>query len=191
MIPNEKQRVYLYKEYLQFPEDIRYELIEGIPYLMSSPSIRHQTVLGNLHLIFSNYFKDSKCKVFIAPCDVLLNEINEIEDDVKNVVQPDLFVICDKTKINEQNCIGSPDIIIEIISPSNISNDAVKKLALYEKHQVKEYWIVDPIKNRILVYTLEESQYGMPEIFTEVNNMFIISNLYLDLIINMCDIFKF
>ena len=120
--------------------------------------------------------------MYPAPFDVVLVDENENSNDSKNIVQPDISVICDKNKLTDKGCTGSPDMIIEIISPFNPSNDYVRKLNLYEQFKIREYWIVNPMKKNILVYTLTDNGYGMPDIYTfddkvKVN---IYENLYID-----------
>jgi Uma2 family endonuclease len=122
-------RIYTYADYADWDEDQRWELVEGVPYLMSAPGIRHQTILGELHLIVGNFLKNSPCRVFFAPCDVLFPESGEDEKDVKNVFQPDLMVICDSAKIKEKYIWGAPDWVVEVLSVYD-SADEVEVSAL-------------------------------------------------------------
>lgn len=161
------QKNFCYRNYLELPPDKKYEVINGILYAMTpSPTIHHQRILRKLFLHIGNYFTDKDCEVFSAPCDVLLPEENEDIDDVKTVIQPDILVVCDKTKLTEKHCVGPPDFIIEIASPSSASMDYVKKLQIYEKHRVREYWIVNYGRKDIMVYKLQDNEeYGAPEIY--------------------------
>ncbi|WP_342455525.1 Uma2 family endonuclease [Caloramator sp. Dgby_cultured_2] len=143
-----------YKEYLNLPEGERVELIDGYVYNMVAPSRIHQEVSMNLSRIFSNFLLGKECKVYAAPFDVRLIKEGQREDEADTVVQPDLSIICDKSKLDERGCKGAPDMIIEIVSPSTASIDYIKKLNLYEKFKVKEYWIVNPIEKIVIVFCL-------------------------------------
>lgn len=180
-------KIYTYKDYLEL-EDVSMEVIEGIPYLMSpSPTVEHQRILRKLLLSFSNYFKDSDCEIFSAPLDVVLINENEEVLDSKNIVQPDIFIVCDKNKIGDKNIIGSPDLIVEIVSTGSQSLDYVKKLNLYEKYKVKEYIIVNPINKTILQYIFEDNCYSSPKIYNQ--NSVAQINLFKGLEIDFTNIF--
>ena len=130
----------------------RYELIDGEIYDMApAPSINHQRIVRKLLGKIDRYIEDNhgKCEVFSAPCDVKINE--------KLSVQPDLFVVCDPDKLDEHRCNGAPDWVIEILSPSNSDHDTRKKLYLYSETGVREYWIVDPMEERVTVYNFGET----------------------------------
>jgi Uma2 family endonuclease len=134
------------------------ELINGKIYKMSpAPNTAHQRVAGELHRQLANYLKGKKCKVFIAPFDVRLplSSAQIKEKDIVTVVQPDLCVICDPGKIDEKGCLGAPDWIIEILSPHTSSKDLRQKFDVYEKSGVKEYWVIHPAEQTILVYMLD------------------------------------
>ena len=159
MIPN-KNKIYTYKDYLNFPGDERIEIIEGEIFAMGSPSVIHQSLITNLLFEIQSYIKANKgpCKVFTAPFDVILKNDNEEVEECSNIVIPDISVICDKNKLSDgKKCVGSPDMIVEIISPSNAGHDYVTKLNLYQKYKVKEYWIIDPRVKKIFVYFLDEN----------------------------------
>ena len=146
-----------YEDLLKFKDDKRYELIDGKPYLMSSPSVLHQEVLGEIYSQIREYLKGKKCRVFMAPLDV---KISGEKDDKKefNVVQPDIMVVCDSKKINEKNILGAPDLVIEILSSSTAKHDRLRKLNLYQKYGVKEYWIVSPDEHVISVFLLDKDK---------------------------------
>ena len=131
------------------------ELLDGILHKMASPNTKHQRVVGELYVQLHSQYRNKKCSLFQAPYDIQLEE--------KVVVQPDLFVVCDDTKITELRCIGAPDFIVEVISPSSYKKDTIYKKNLYEKHKVKEYWIIYPSDKIILRYVLEGDTYGEPE----------------------------
>lgn len=139
--------------YYALPQDTRAELIDGEIYYMSAPSANHQIILGELSYTLQAYLKKngSSCRLFFGPYDVCL------DNDNYTMVQPDLMIICDSEKYKGGvRCNGAPDFIIEIISPSNPRHDYFRKLQKYENAGVKEYWIVDPLKMRVLVYAFAE-----------------------------------
>lgn len=180
-------KICTYKDYLEL-EDVSMEVIDGIPFLMSpSPTVEHQRILRKLILKFSNYFEDTNCEVFSAPLDVILINENEEILDSKNIVQPDIFIVCDRNKIGDKNIVGAPDLIVEIVSTGSQSLDYVKKLNLYEKYKVKEYLIVNPINKTILQYIFENDCYSSPKIYNQ-NDMLEI-NLFKDLILDFKNIF--
>ena len=135
------------------PEGQRAELIDGVIYDMAPPSRIHQELSGELFAMIREYIKtnNGSCKIYPAPFAVFLNE------DDKNYVEPDISVICDPNKLDDKGCIGAPDWIIEIVSPSTKRMDYMIKLFKYRTSGVREYWIVDKAKNRILVYNFENS----------------------------------
>jgi Uma2 family endonuclease len=163
-----KERKYSYDDYLAWPDDERWEIINGVPYNMSpSPTPVHQEISVELAGEFHNYLKGKKCKVYTAPLDVRFPQGKKKNDkEIFDVVQPDIIVVCDKDKIDNKGCTGAPDIVIEILSPSTASKDALKKRMLYEKNKVKSYWIVDPDEKEIYIYKLQDNgSYGTPELY--------------------------
>lgn len=164
-----ENKTYTYKDYLTYDENERIEIIGGKIYNMSpAPSRIHQKIIMKVSNQLENYIKanNGSCEVYPAPFDVILINDNEDVNSSKNIVQPDISVICDKSKLTDKGCTGSPDMIIEVVSPYNPSNDFVKKLNLYEKYKVKEYWIINPMKKNILVYTLTDNGYDMPNMYS-------------------------
>ena len=143
-----------------------WELIEGVPYNMTpAPSIEHQRISGEFFRQISNFLFDKDCEVFSAPFDVRLPEGDEGDDEIITVVQPDISVICETGKLDNRGCRGTPDFIIEIISPATAGKDQIQKVALYEKHGVKEYWLVHPGDRLITVRLRDnEGRYGIPQI---------------------------
>ena len=151
-MPLAQSKLYTEADYYNLPEDIRAELIDGtLIYNQAAPSRIHQTILMELAGTIRNYIrsKGGPCRVFPAPFAVKLRE------DRKTIVEPDISVICDRNKLTDRGCTGAPDWIIEIVSPSNSSHDYVMKLNLYADAGVREYWIVDPAKNRIMIWNFE------------------------------------
>jgi Uma2 family endonuclease len=157
---------YTYADYCQWPDDQRWELIEGEAYAMTGPSRLHQDIVFELAGQIRSYLKGKPCKGYTAPFDVRLPHKNEADAKIETVVQPDLSVICDLSKLDNLGCRGAPDWIIEILSPSTALKDMNTKRSLYEQHGVKEYWIVHPEEHWIMVYTLNElARYGQPGVF--------------------------
>ena len=146
-----KQKIHTTEDIYQLPEGDRAELIDGDLYMMSPPNTTHQRISAALHAEIYNYIRThgGKCETFAAPFAVFLNT----ETDDRNYVEPDISVICDPKKITEKGCNGAPDWIIEIVSPSSRRMDYYTKLFKYRTAGVKEYWIVDPEKSRIMVYS--------------------------------------
>lgn len=153
---------YTYKDYLTWPGEERWELIEGIPYNMSpAPSRKHQKILRELVKLYANYLTGKTCEVYHAPFDVRLPKAAEKDENIDTVVQPDLVIVCDKSKLDDRGCKGAPDLVVEILSPQTAKKDMEDKFLLYERVGVKEYWIVDPHNNTVLVYKLEDKdKYG-------------------------------
>lgn len=172
-----QERIYTEDDYNNLPETVRAELIEGQLYYMSAPSRMHQRILGVIYNKIFNYInsKSGSCEVYSAPFAVKL--FNDRDD----TVEPDISVICDPEKLTDRGCTGAPDWIIEIISPSNSSHDYVRKLNLYLDAGVREYWIVNPLNQTILVYCLEESGFKM-DAYTFQDK--IRANIYEDLCID-------
>ncbi|ACM59188.1 Uma2 family endonuclease [Caldicellulosiruptor bescii] len=184
-----KEEIYTYEDYLNWPNDQRIELIDGKVYLMAPPSTIHQRILRELFINFAMYLKGKQCEVFSAPFGVRFPSANEKNnEEIKTVVEPDIVVVCDKSKIDNEGLKGAPDLIVEITSPSTASKDKIEKFNLYEKHGVKEYWIVEPENKIISVFTLQENgRYGRPDVYTVGNKIKV--SIFEDLIINLDEIF--
>ena len=150
-MPLAKEIEYTIEDIYNLPNGERAELIDGQIYYMAPPTRKHQDIIGELFGIIREYIKSKKgsCKPYVAPFAVFLTKNN------KNYVEPDISVICDKSKLTEKGCIGAPDWIIEVVSPSSKQMDYFTKLFQYRNTKVREYWIVDPLKNRITVYNFE------------------------------------
>ena len=164
--PAENDKKYTYGDYVKWPEDERWELIEGIPYNMTpAPSTTHQIIVGDLFRQISTFLIDKDCLAFVAPFDIRLASEDQADDAVMTVVQPDISVICDSAKLDKRGCRGAPDVIIEILSPATATKDQIQKVALYEKHGVKEFWLVHPGDRLITVRLLDAAhRYGIPKI---------------------------
>lgn len=164
-----ENKTYTYKDYLTYDENERIEIIEGEIYNMSpAPSRIHQQLISDISYELQHYIKSNKgtCKVYPAPFDVILKNDDEEVGNSKNVVQPDISVICDRSKLTDKGCTGSPNLIVEVVSPYNPSNDYIRKAGLYEKYKVQEYWIINPMKRNILVYNLTDTGYDTPNIYS-------------------------
>jgi len=144
---------YSYADYLTWDGDQRWEIIDGVAYAMSpAPSYLHQQVLRELGFQIHQQLDKGPCELLFAPFDVRLPNFPEASDEnTDTVVQPDLVVICDPKKIDKRGCRGAPDMVVEILSPHTARNDYIIKTALYERHGVKEYWIVHPIDGIVMV----------------------------------------
>jgi Uma2 family endonuclease len=155
-------KTYSYADYLLWQFQERVELIKGKIFEMSpAPSRKHQVVSGILNRYLDRYFEHHSCGLYYAPFDVRLINFKKSTDDQKvfTVVQPDLCIVCDEAKLDDKGCIGSPDLVIEILSPGNSKKELGIKFNLYEENLIKEYWIVDPTEHSIFVYTLKEEKY--------------------------------
>ena len=151
---------YTYHDYMTWKFKERVELFKGaISKISPSPNRRHQEVSGFLAIKIYNYLDDKSFKVYTAPFDVRL-PISDKQGKIDTVVQPDICVICDLSKLDEQGCNGAPDLVIEILSPGNSIREMKDKFELYEQSKISEYWIVDPQKESVIIYSLNgEHQY--------------------------------
>jgi len=148
---------YTFKDFMAWDDGFRVELIEGIPFMMAPPVIRHQEIAGDLFTQIKDFLKDKPCKVFIAPIGVRLFPEKNDKDQV--TVLPDIIVVCDKSKLEDQRAVkGAPDFIIEVLSPSTKGHDLITKKELYERAGVKEYWVVAP--DKLYKYLLINTQYS-------------------------------
>ncbi len=164
---------YTYADYLLWQFEERVELIKGKILEMAAPSRAHQQVTTNLILAIGNALRHSPCKVYPAPFDVRLPYFSQKKNkDVVTVVQPDICVICDPSKLDDRGCIGAPDIVIEILSPGNSKREMKDKYAVYEESGVTEYWIVSLTEKAVQVFRLNEAgkYYGIQP-FTEDDDL--------------------
>jgi len=176
---------FTYADYLQWDDDERWELIDGVAYNMSpAPSRKHQEFAREILRQIMPIMDNSDCKVFFAPFDVRLPQKNESDEKIDTVVQPDIAVFCDKSKLDEKGARGAPDFIAEILSPHTARKDLTVKLALYEKHGVREYWIVHPNDKIVQVFILNESgKYTTAEVYMSEDTIavYTLSGLKIDL----------
>lgn len=187
---SQEDKKYSYADYLTWPEDERWEIIDSIAYMHAAPSPIHQEILVSLLAQLHHCLSGEPCKVYPVPfCVRLMGDEEKKNQDIKNVVEPDITIVCDKSKIDETGYNGAPDLIIEIISPSSIKMDRLIKFNSYEKAGVKEYWIVEPGGKHVSVFVLQDDQrYGRPETYTEDGEIKV--SIFPDLIINLKPVFE-
>lgn len=178
-LPQEK--LYTTADIYDLPEGQRAELIDGQIYYMAPPNRRHQKISSQLHGKIWNYIssKNGSCEVYSAPFAVFLNE------DDRNYVEPDISVICDPEKLTDRGCMGAPDWIIEIVSPSSRRMDYFVKLFKYRSSGVREYWIVDPDKKQIIAYDFINDDMNQ---YTFADSVKV--GIYEDLVIDFAEITK-
>lgn len=156
---------FTYADYKDWPEDERWELIDGVAWNMSpAPAIRHQRMLRKLGTRIDNFLEGKDCEPFYAPVDVFFPTFPKQDDnEIDTIVQPDLIVVCDPEKLENNGCKGAPDICVEILSPYTSKKDLSEKFYLYERNGVRECWILDPAARSAQIYKLEENgKYGDP-----------------------------
>ncbi len=156
------KKQYSYSDYVLWKFKDRVELIRGFIMKMSpAPNRLHQEISSNIHAYLHQNFRKNQCSLYAAPFDVRLPILNSKKDTT--VVQPDLCVVCDKNKLDDQGCNGAPELMIEILSPNNSKHDLDTKFKLYEEAGVLEYWIIEPLEKMLLVYTLQNGRFiGLP-----------------------------
>ena len=168
------ERYFTYDDYLKWPNEERWEIIEGQAYAMTpAPTVKHQQVSGTLYLMLRQFLEGKPCQVLYSPLDVRLPNLDGKNEIVDTVVQPDLLVVCDPAKLDEKGVKGAPDLAIEILSESTVRRDLDLKLRLYEKHGVRCYIIVDPWGKTLTMRTLVEPDgpYADPEFFAGAAKM--------------------
>lgn len=160
MTPLPQEQRYTFADLLSWDDNTRYELYDGVPVALASPSNVHQLISGELFRQLANYLVGKRCKVYPAPFDVrLFEEKGDSPENVSVVVQPDISIVCDSSKTDGHGCKGAPDMVVEVTSPSTARYDRLLKFNLYQRAGVKEYWLVDPSTRTVCVYTLEDGAY--------------------------------
>lgn len=163
-LPIKDRDYHTYADYLTWPEGLRYELIDGCAYLMApAPDLVHRDIAGEIYRQAANALQGKPCKAFIAPVDVRLPKATETDEAVDTVLQPDVLVVCDETKLDRRGVRGAPEWVVEVISPATASHDQIIKRRLYERSGVKEYWLVHPTDRLLTVYRLVNGEYGKSE----------------------------
>lgn len=185
----ESDKKYTYADYLTWPEDERWEIIEGVPYLHAALTWQHQSISGELYRQISNYLVNNPCRVFAPPFDLRLPETDETDEETRCVVQPDLTIVCNREGLKGTGYYGIPSMVIEITSPSSSKVDRLYKFNIYEKAGVKEYWIVEPEGRIVSVFVLQNNgRYGRPEVYSEEDQIPV--GIFSDLTIDMRTVFK-
>ena len=155
-LPAEKT-LFTFADYLNWNENEHIELIDGEAVMMAPPSTAHQLISGELFRQLANFLEGKKCRAIPAPFAVRLFEgEDDTPADVQTVVEPDISVTCDRSKLDEHGCKGAPDMVIEILSPSTRRHDRLVKLNLYQRAGVREYWIVSPSEQTVEVFLLKD-----------------------------------
>ena len=157
---------FTYGDYCQWPDDQRWELIDGVAFAMApAPTRLHQDFVVEFAAQIHPQLASSNCRIYVAPFDVRLPKGDEADARVDTVVQPDVAVICDPSKLDDKGCRGAPDWVVEILSPSSAVHDQIRKRALYERHGVREYWLLHPIDRVLTIYRLgEQGAFGKPDV---------------------------
>jgi Uma2 family endonuclease len=183
---------YTFADYLTWADDVRRELFDGFIKLMTpAPVRRHQKLSRQLFVYFANFLdkKNGKCEVYHAPFDVRFpKKTKKNNKDVYTVVQPDIVVVCDPEKLDDYGCIGAPDLIVEIVSPTSVTRDVKDKFALYEAEGVREYWIVYPGEDTISIFVLENGKYQLKGMYTKEDK--VKPSIFDDLEIDLENVFK-
>ena len=158
---------YSYADYLSWQLDEMVEIIKGKLFKMTAaPSRIHQKMTLKLGSVLLQFLNKNPCEVYIAPFDVRLPKASTRNEDIYTVVQPDICVICDKDKLDDAGCLGAPDLIVEILSPGNNKKELQHKYEVYQESGVKEYWILQPIEQTLLIYTLQNGHYVSSRLMT-------------------------
>ncbi|QKY68641.1 Uma2 family endonuclease [Lentibacillus sp. CBA3610] len=186
----DRNKIYTYADYLALDDDVVLEVINGEVINMSPPPTpKHQDVVDELTAEFKMFLRDKECRAFSSPMDVcLFADEGTKAADIQNWVQPDLMVICDSTKIKDNNIIGAPDLIVEVLSPSTARNDRWIKLKSYEEAGVKEYWIVDPYNMSVEVYIVDRHAFKQTKVFGKDDDL--TGEIFTELKIDLKNIFK-
>jgi Uma2 family endonuclease len=170
-LPAESKR-YTFADVLTWDESERIEIIDGEAVMMAPPSRIHQKIVSELNRQLGNYLEGKKCEVYPAPFGVrLFEEDGDYPEDVDTMVEPDISVVCDHSKLDDHGCKGAPDLIIEILSPSTRRHDRITKFELYRKAGVREYWIVDPDSKDVESFVLDGGRYFVKGYGTAEDNM--------------------
>lgn len=187
-LPAEKPR-YTFADVLTWGESERVEIIDGDVIMMApAPARVHQEISGELFAQIHAYLKGKKCKVYSAPFDVrLFEEDGDRPEDVDTVVEPDIIVVCDPSKLDERGCKGAPDMVVEILSPATQRHDRFTKFSLYQRAGVREYWIVDPANKSVQSFILEDGHYAVKEFGTAGDKMNV--NVLEDCVIDLSEVF--
>ncbi|OGI03795.1 MAG: hypothetical protein A2Y25_07225 [Candidatus Melainabacteria bacterium GWF2_37_15] len=189
-MPKKQDKPYTYSDYLTWDDREKWELLNGVAYMQAAPSWQHQKIVAQLGRQFLNYFQNKPCETYLAPFDVRLPENKKSDEESTTVLQPDIVVICDKSKLKDTGYFGVPVLIIEIVSPASSKMDKLYKFNKYEQAGVKEYWIVEPDYKVVSVFRLKSNKkYGRPDNYSEDDTINVKN--FADLIIDLRDVFVF
>ena len=182
---------YTYADYLTWEMEEMVELIKGKVFKKAAAAPRriHQWLTGNLHTELNLFLKGKICQAYVAPFDVRLPVNSKKDDKIHTVVQPDICVVCDMEKLDERGCIGAPDLIVEVLSPGNKQTELQHKYEVYEVSGVKEYWLVDPEGQTLLIYHLVQGKYHPSRLMTsgDIAKSSVIEGFELDLEVFFAD----
>ncbi|MFZ3588511.1 Uma2 family endonuclease [Bacillus sp. DJP31] len=185
----QKNDNFTYAEYLTLDDNVKYEVIDEQIYNLSpSPTLKHQDVVTQLSVDFGLYLRGKKCRLFVSPIDVCLSDETEILNKVTEWVAPDLVVVCDTSKIGNKRIVDSPDLVVEVLSPSTAKKDKLVKFNRYERADIKEYWIVDPIHETVDVYFLNKGSYQ--HVGTYFKGDHVPVNIFEDFSIDLSNVFR-
>ena len=186
-LPAEKER-YTLADALAWDEQDRIELIDGYPVMMAPPTRVHQKIGGELFGQLRDYLKGKKCEVYHAPFAVRPFERDgERPEAVDTMVEPDISVVCDPSKLDDTGCKGAPDLVMEILSPSTTRHDKFIKFNLYQRAGVREYWIVDPADKTVQVFVLEDGRYTAKDFGAAGDTVRV--NVLKDCVIDLSEVF--
>ena len=179
-----KEERYTYADYLLWEGPERYELIGGEAIMLAAPSTIHQIISAELMRQLTNYLEGKKCLAISAPFDVrLFEEEGDLPENVQDVVQPDISVICDRNKLDDQGCKGPPDLALEILSPSSLRHDLLVKLNLYQRAGVREYWVVSPEQKIVQVFLLHDGVLQLHEVYraSDIAKVHVLEGCFIEL----------
>ncbi len=181
---------YSYADYLKWKFEERVELIKGKIMKMTAPNRKHQEVSGNLFFGIKKFLEDKSCKVYTAPFDVRLpRKIKATNEEIITVIQPDISIVCDTSKLDDKGCIGAPDLVVEILSPGNSKKEIRLKYEVYEEAAVKEYWIINPVEENVAVLLLNPSgKFDGAKLYATGDIIY--SSAVAGLAVNLADIFQ-
>lgn len=181
---------YTYADYLKWQFKERLELIRGYIYKMSpAPSRRHQAIVWNLNVGIGNFIKGHSCQAYAAPFDVRLPiKDKKSNQEITTVLQPDICVICDRSKLDDRGCVGAPDLVIEVLSPGNSEKEMKQKYNVYEESGVREYWVVYPDYEHVLIFLLDGSGKFVGQ-HPRINGDLLQSFIFPGLTINLSEVF--
>lgn len=184
-----EEKPFTYRDYLTWNDNQQWEVIDGTAYMQAAPSWEHQRVLGGIFNQFYNHFNGKQCQVYPAPFDVRLPDENETDEDSTTILQPDISIICDKSKLKGTGYFGVPALVVEILSPQTAAYDKKLKLKRYEKAGIKEVWIIDPLNKTVDVFNLIDDRYNKPESYS--NEEKITVSTFSDLEIDLNPVFDY